>query len=175
MRARERGGLRLGDGPGVAVEHLFRGNALNAVDAKGRVSVPAFIRQKIERRSDERLIVLARHEIFPCLVGYDADYAQIIDAENERRRLKEEDSDPHAHYARAYLTMSDTAELAYDGSGRVVLPNRVRGKAGIEDLALFLGVGRTFELWNPHVAVAKGPTPLAELAADCLAERGIPA
>ena len=28
----------------VALEHLFQGSALNAVDAKGRVSVPAFLR-----------------------------------------------------------------------------------------------------------------------------------
>ena len=159
-------------GPGVAVEHLFRGNALNAVDAKGRVSVPAFIRQKIERRSDERAIVLARHEVFPCLVGYDTDYARVIAEENERRRLREEDSDPLAQYARAYLTMADTAELPYDGSGRVVLPTRLRRKAGIDDLALFVGVAGTFEIWSPQVAVEKAPPPLAELAADCLADRG---
>lgn len=159
----------------MAVEHLFRGNALNAVDAKGRVSVPAFIRQKVERRSDDRAIVLARHEMFDCLVGYDTNYALDIDAENERRRLKEEDSDPLAHYARSYLTMSDTAELPYDGSGRIVLPGRIRAKARIEDLALFVGVGRTFELWSPHVAAAKGPAPLAELAVDLLADRGVSA
>jgi len=164
-----------GDGPEVTVEHLFRGNALNAVDAKGRVSVPAFIRQKIERRSNDRAIVLARHEVFHCLVGYDTDYALVVDQENERRRLKEEDSDPLAHYARAYLTMSDTAEVPYDGSGRIVLPPRIRRKASIEDLALFVGVGRTFELWNPHLAAAKGPRPLAELAADWLADKGISA
>ena len=33
----------------MALEHLFQGSALNAVDAKGRVSVPAFLRQVIER------------------------------------------------------------------------------------------------------------------------------
>ena len=35
----------------MALEHLFQGSALNAVDAKGRVSVPAFLRQVIERAS----------------------------------------------------------------------------------------------------------------------------
>ena len=37
----------------MALEHLFQGSALNAVDAKGRVSVPAFLRSVIERRGDE--------------------------------------------------------------------------------------------------------------------------
>ena len=36
----------------MALEHLFQGSALNGVDAKGRVSVPAFLRTVIERRGD---------------------------------------------------------------------------------------------------------------------------
>ena len=46
----------------VALEHLFQGSALNAVDAKGRVSIPAFLRTVIERRGDARTITLAKHE-----------------------------------------------------------------------------------------------------------------
>jgi MraZ protein len=45
----------------VALEHLFQGSALNAVDAKGRVSIPAFLRGVIERRGDALTIVLANH------------------------------------------------------------------------------------------------------------------
>ena len=43
----------------MALEHLFQGSALNSVDAKGRVSVPAFLRSVLERRGDGRTIVLA--------------------------------------------------------------------------------------------------------------------
>ena len=53
----------------VALEHLFQGSALNAVDGKGRVSVPAFLRSVIERRGDARSITLAAHESFPCLAA----------------------------------------------------------------------------------------------------------
>ncbi len=49
----------------MALEHLFQGSALNAVDAKGRLSVPAFLRSVIERRGEARTIVLAKHETFP--------------------------------------------------------------------------------------------------------------
>ena len=31
----------------MALEHLFQGSAMNAIDAKGRVSVPAFLRQQL--------------------------------------------------------------------------------------------------------------------------------
>ena len=55
----------------MALEHLFQGSALNAVDAKGRVSVPAFLRGVIERRGNARTIVIAKHEAFPCLSAYE--------------------------------------------------------------------------------------------------------
>jgi hypothetical protein len=51
---------------------------LNAVDVKGRLSVPAFIRQKIERRSDEKVLVLSLHPEFQCLVGYDSNHSGVM-------------------------------------------------------------------------------------------------
>ena len=155
----------------VAVEHLFRGNALNAVDAKGRLSVPAFIRAKIERRSDEKMIVFAPHEIFPCLIGYDSNFDIEIFAENERRRLGEEGTDPRAHFVRAHRSFAAVGEASYDSSGRIILPPRMRSKGQIEDLALFAGVGPVFEVWNPRVAIAEGDDDIKEIAAFWLSER----
>jgi MraZ protein len=74
----------------VALEHLFQGSALNAVDAKGRVSIPAFLRSVIERRGDARTIVLAKHEAFPCLSAYDPGYAALKHSKLERLLEKEE-------------------------------------------------------------------------------------
>ena len=68
----------------MALEHLFQGSALNAVDAKGRVSVPAFLRSVVERRGDARTIVLAKHEAFACLAAYDPAYAALKHAKLER-------------------------------------------------------------------------------------------
>ena len=71
----------------MALEHLFQGSALNAVDAKGRVSVPAFLRQVIERRGDARTIVLAKHDHFTALSAYDPAYAAL--KHNKLERLLE--------------------------------------------------------------------------------------
>src|SRR5437763_15483545 len=87
----------MGSGFGVALEHLFQGSALNAVDAKGRVSIPAFLRGVIERRGDARTIVLAKHEAFPCLSAYDPAYAAPKHAKLERLREKEETSPDEGH------------------------------------------------------------------------------
>ena len=157
----------------MELEHLFNGSALNAVDAKGRLSVPAFIRSVIERRSDAKAIVLGPHEADPCLTAYDRNYARILYAENERRRLNEEAQDPQAHFQRARRVFGVTEEVPYDTSGRIILPPMMRRKGGIEDLALFVGTGGTFEIWNPRRALESGDGQLRDLAAWRLEEKGI--
>jgi MraZ protein len=158
----------------VELEHLFNGSALTAVDAKGRLSVPAFIRSVIERRSDARAVVIGPHEIANCLTGYDRGYARILHAENERRRLNEEAAGGSAetHFARARRTFGLTEDVPYDTSGRIILPPMMRRKGQIDDLALFVGIGGTFEIWNPQLALQSGDADLRELAAFRLEERG---
>lgn len=159
----------------MELEHLFTGSALNAVDAKGRLSVPAFIRSVIERRSDARAIIIGAHEVDPCLTAYDRNFARNLYNENERRRLNEENADAQAHFARARRTFGVTEEAPYDTSGRIILPPMMRRKGRIEDLALFVGVGGTFEIWNPRLALESGDADLRELAAYRLDERGLTA
>jgi MraZ protein len=159
----------------VELEHLFNGSALNAVDAKGRLSVPAFIRGVVERRSDAKAVVIGAHEVDPCLTAYDRGYARILHAENERRRLLEESRGGEAadHFARARRTFGITEDVPYDTSGRIILPPMMRRKGRIEDLALFVGTGGTFEIWNPYVALESGDEGLRELAAYRLEEKGL--
>lgn len=164
-----------GAGLPVELEHLFNGSALTAVDAKGRLSVPAFIRGVIERRSDAKAVVIGAHELDPCLTAYDRGYARHLHAENERRRLSEEAAggSAEAHFARTRRTFGLTEDVPYDSSGRIILPPMMRRKGQIEDLALFVGAGGTFEIWNPHVALKSGDADLRELAAYRLEERGV--
>ena len=48
---------------------IFQGNALNGVDAKSRLSIPAFIRSVLDRSSEPRSIFLGAHERAPCLTA----------------------------------------------------------------------------------------------------------
>ena len=160
----------------MELEHLFNGSALNAVDVKGRLSIPAFIRGVVERRSDAKAVVLGAHEVDPCLTAYDRGYARILHSENERRRLLEEtkgDIGDNNHFRRARRTFGLTEDVPYDPSGRIIMPPMMRRKGRIEDLALFVGVGGTFEIWNPYVALEHGDEDLRELAAYRLDEKGL--
>src|SRR3954453_5089279 len=83
-RIREGQLARCERGVDVALEHLFQGSALNAVDAKGRVSIPSFLRSVIARRGDARTITLAKHEACPCLSAYGPAYGALKDSNPER-------------------------------------------------------------------------------------------
>jgi MraZ protein len=161
----------------VALEHLFQGSALNAVDAKGRVSVPAFLRTIIERRGEARTIVLAKHEVFPALSAYDPAYAALKYAKIERLAEKEETiGGSELDYARrTMMAFGATEEVPYDSSGRILLPPMMRRKGGLEDLALFIGAGETFQIWNPKAFLADNniPEDMKDIARFRLEERGI--
>ena len=129
----------------VALEHLFQGSALNAVDAKGRVSVPAFLRSVIERRGDARTITLAKHEVFPALSAYDPAYAALKYAKLERLA---EITVPEDHIPRIELLI-----LALD-------PSRSQYAAGDMAGAIFVGRGSDGKLWVLGDASTTAP-PLA--------------
>ncbi|MEO6434111.1 MAG: division/cell wall cluster transcriptional repressor MraZ, partial [Sphingomicrobium sp.] len=160
----------------VALEHLFQGSALNAVDAKGRVSIPAFLRSVIERRGDARTITLAKHESFPCLTAYDPAYAALKHAKLERLMEKEETGPDAAldYQQRNLMAFAATEEVPYDSSGRILMPPMMRMKGKIEDLALFLGTGETFQLWNPDLLLADDriPDDLKDIVRFRLSEKG---
>ena len=162
----------------MALEHLFQGSALNAVDAKGRVSVPAFLRSVVERRGDARTIVLAKHEHFACLSAYDPAYAALKHAKLERLLDKEEAGNPDAqleYQQRNLIAFAASEEVPYDSSGRIVLPPMMRRKGGIVDLALYLGTGETFQIWNPQALLddPRIPEDLKDIARYRLEEKGL--
>jgi len=169
LLARERG-------VNVALEHLFQGSALNAVDAKGRVSIPAFLRSVVERRGDAHTIVLAKHEDFPALSAYDPAYAALKHSKLERL-LEKEETNPDAaleYQQRNLMAFAATEEVPYDSSGRILFPPMMRLKGQIGDLALFLGAGETFQIWNPKLLLAdkRIPDDLKDITRFRLEERG---
>jgi len=164
-----------GGGSVVELQHLFNGSALNAVDGKGRLSIPAFVRSIVERRSPERAIILGKHEVDPCLVGYDANYNSNLLEDVRRRRLREEEqgADVRLHHSRSRRTFGFTETATYDSSGRINLPPMMRKVGQIEDLVLFIGAGETFEMWNPRLALESEDPELRAWAAYRLEERGV--
>ena len=139
------GGMR--GGRGVEVGPLFGGNALAAVDPAGRVRLPLFVRETLVRRTESRRLVFGAHENDPCLSGYEPAYRAAFFDRNGSRRI-----------------FGFAEEAEYDARGRVTLPPMMRWKARIGLLALFVGTGGAFEIWNPELALQAGDPELQQMA-----------
>ena len=157
---------------------LFRGYALNAIDAKGRVAIPAPFRKTIERKSNESVLVIGKHADDACLTGYDMSWADELQARIERDEARALDAgrsfDIHNSNR---LANTLTEDLGFDASGRFIMPSFFRGKAEIGDWVLFLGTGNVFEMWNPHLLLktATVDEDIKDLARHLLNERGVAA
>ncbi len=164
----------MGNGPDVDSEHLFNGSALNAIDAKGRLSVPAIFRAQLELRVADKTLFIGRHETDPCLIAYDAVYNSMLAAEVRKRRARDEEKgvDLRAHFNRSRRASGFADPVSYDANGRILMPAPLRKLGQIEDLVLFVGSFDFIELWNPRLALESADADLRELAQMRLDERG---
>jgi MraZ protein len=154
---------------GIGVDFFipFGGQALNAVDAKGRVSLPADLRTTVERRAalakenglpvDDKVLHIAEDEELPCLVGFDE-----TEQFNLARRLAElRAADPGGGSRKSLVrrdrgteTFAPAQRVVFDKAGRMVLPGFLRDFAEIGDFAFFTGNGDNFDIWSPMRAHA---------------------
>ena len=47
------------------------------------------------------------------------------------------------------MLFADARELAFDVTGRIIIPADMLRHAGITDTAVFVGRGNSFQIWNP--------------------------
>lgn len=158
----------------MEVTHIFSGNALGALDEEGRVRLPPFILREMARHGDRGRVLLGVHESDPCLTGYGPALQPRLQAELERRRLRDEalgrPSDDH--HARARRTFGLVEEASYDDGGQLILPPLARRRGGLGREILFIGAGSHFEIWDPSLAMAEGDEELRFVAEYRLEGRG---
>jgi len=135
----------------VANRDIFEGFALQAVDEKGRVAIPADLRAALERNSDVRQIVLGRHAQAPCLQAHDLSWSQEKYSRIDRREQAALDAGDAPPAAAKRSAFGQVERVPFDASGRFVLPPFFRMKAKIGKWAFFSGAGETFEIWAPEV------------------------
>ena len=49
---------------------VYAGSGLSTIDAKGRVTIPAELRDTVAESSGENIVCISRHPNLPCLIGY---------------------------------------------------------------------------------------------------------
>ena len=51
----------------------------------------------------------------------------------------------------ATSVLSESVNLQFDSEGRISLPNKLLSHAKIKDKMLFVGQGKTFQIWEPKI------------------------
>ncbi|MEO9825479.1 MAG: division/cell wall cluster transcriptional repressor MraZ [Paracoccaceae bacterium] len=135
----------------------FNGEGTHKVDAKGRVSIPAYYRRVIEasdpswtdgKLPEFRIVYGGERRAF--LECFTIDAAAEVDgkiARMARGSLKRR--------AMEQLFNGQSMPATVDDTGRIVLPAKLRKKIGIEGEAYFMAMGDTFQIWKPETYKAK--------------------
>ncbi|MBU6165156.1 MAG: hypothetical protein KGQ52_03375 [Alphaproteobacteria bacterium] len=133
-------------------EAAFQGPALNAIDAKGRLLIPAGFRDVIAARGGGRTVkVSIGLSGRRCLMAYSSDYADRLKSEFDARHGVS--ISPQALAERNAL-FGSTLSFAIDEAGRIVLPPGAKRAGAITGPVLFMGMWDFFELWDPWTYLA---------------------
>jgi len=127
----------------------FLGTHLSRRDAKGRVSVPAPFRAALKNGSDDstvQLILRPSHQ-HPCIEAWPVPvFEALANPLNQLQTFSAEQEDLAA------ILYADAFPVETDKEGRIVLHEALVGHAGLQDSVTFMGLGRTFQLWEPSAA-----------------------
>jgi len=134
----------------VSERELYLSYGLQAVDAKGRVAVPAKLRSVLEKNADSRELLLKRHAKHVCLSAFDAAWPKLLYS----RRPQGSDEDADTDYNVAGKAFGNLETAPFDSAGRFVLPTFYRRRAKIDKWAFFHGRGDTFNIWDPFTLIA---------------------
>jgi len=122
----------------------FLSNAINNVDKKGRVSIPASFRSILEARREFRLYTLLSIDMF-CV---DAGGTDLL--ETYEKRMGELDPLTSDYDDLSFYYHGDSAWMKIDGDGRIGLSEALREHTGITDKVAFVGRGTFFQMWQPE-------------------------
>ncbi len=140
---------------------VFLGTHQNRIDAKGRVSIPAGFRTVLRNRAQAAgisaddgaseatpvQVVLRPSHKQPCIEAWPTDVFAALATPLDQLDMFSEEHDDFAAtlYADAYPVDADR-------EGRIVLPEILAAHAALSEQVAFMGLGKTFQIWEPAAA-----------------------
>jgi MraZ protein len=135
----------------------FLSNAVNRIDAKGRVSVPAHFRSVVQKRGYSELYALRALDI-PAL---DVGGLDLLD--RYEQRIAQEDPFLQTADDMSFFCHGDGMFLKLDQDGRITVSDFMREHTGISSEVVFVGRGNFFQMWEPERLRAYGAEVRARL------------
>lgn len=123
---------------------VFTGSHTNKVDKKGRVSVPKTFRALFEDEPFQGVYVFPSFRQTALEACPESFMERIVDSLEDLPMFSDEQDD-------LSIIIESAQRLAFDGEGRIVLPDEFRADIGIKSDIAFVGRGRTFQMWSPKI------------------------
>ena len=139
---------------------MLYGRYEHTVDAKNRVFVPAKIKESIGSS-----FKLTYNNFNKCIMGYsNEEWTKFEEKIAALPTVKFED------FIRTIY--SNTTDVQLDVQGRVVIPQFLKEKVGIQKNVLFFGVGNHFEIWGQEEYAEKEKAVDMNKVKDFMIEMG---
>jgi MraZ protein len=124
---------------------MFLSSFENRIDKKGRVSVPATFRSHLNSMGYNGFISYPSFN-YSALEACSQDRIEKLSNTIDSLNPFEEKRD---YFATSIL--SESENLQFDTEGRVSLSEKLLNHAKIRNNILFVGLGKTFQIWEPKV------------------------
>ncbi len=132
----------------AAGERMFLSRVTSALDAKGRVSVPADFRAVIA--ADKSVGNFDGIVVWPSMRGRWLEASGMALMRTYQELLDNADPYDDVRNMFEWTIFSEGRRLAFDGNGRVSLPKDLAAGAGLNGQVTFVGLGNRFEIWNTN-------------------------
>ena len=123
---------------------LFLSTYINRIGKKNRISVPSSFRSVLEQNGLKGLICYPS----PTLTSIEGctfnRIKKLSDAIDSLGPFSEERS------TFSSSILADSHQVSFDKEGRVILPSELLSSVGIIEEVAFVGMGETFQMWNPE-------------------------
>ena len=123
---------------------MFLSTYQNKLDKKGRVSVPASFRSYLSNLGYNGVICYPSFNN-NCIEAWPQDRIEKISNAIDSLNPFEEKKD---YFATSIL--SESINLQFDSEGRILITNKLLKHAKIKNSILFVGQGKTFQIWEPN-------------------------
>ena len=121
---------------------MFLSSHENKLDKKGRVSVPASFRNYLSSMGYNGVICYPSFNN-PSIEACSQDRIEKISDSIDSLNPFEEKRDIFAT-----SILADSVNLQFDSEGRITIPNKLLEHGKIKDKLLFVGQGKTFQIWQ---------------------------
>ena len=124
---------------------MFLSSYENKLDKKGRVSVPATFRSYLSSMG---------YNGFICYPSFNHEAIEACSQERIEKLSNTIDSLNPFEEKRDYFAtsiLSESMSFQFDTEGRISLTKKLLDHAKIKNNALFVGLGKTFQIWEPKL------------------------